>query len=188
MDYINDFIEIKQLTENLWEKKKPDRIYGYQFQQKTKWKKGLSGDEIAAFEDIMGFAFPDILRDYYSIMNGVDKESVNIYGESGVEYKYSKVLYSYPEDINMINELIQFVYDENNINPQTMRGMNVSRIFPIYGHCFMLIDHPEHLILMMHGKNIQYYSKSLVDMFYRELARRGERGKNRGIGYGWIEN
>ncbi|GHV24839.1 hypothetical protein AGMMS4952_01220 [Spirochaetia bacterium] len=104
MHHINSFTEIKLLTENLWDRKKPDKMYGYQFQQKTKWKKGLSDDEIAAFENSM------------------------------------------------------------------------------------LIDHPENPILTMHGKDIQYYSKSLVDMFYQELAQRGEKRKNKGMGCGWIEN
>jgi hypothetical protein len=187
MQYINAFIEIKQLTEELWAGKNLAKIYGYQFQPKTKWKPGLSDGEITAFSKAMGFEFPEILRDYYSVMNGIDKESVNIYGDSGFAYTYSKMLYSYPEDIKLLEDLTQMIYDENYIEKDQMAGKNISRIFPVYTHCFMLIDHPIHPVFSMYGEEIMYYANNLVDMLYRELAKRSELRRFPKIGYGWIE-
>jgi hypothetical protein len=47
MKYINEFKKIKELTENYWNNVKVDKnIYGFQIQQKTKWKNGLSKNEI----------------------------------------------------------------------------------------------------------------------------------------------
>jgi hypothetical protein len=187
MRYIDAFIEIKQLSEELWDKKNLERIYGYQFQPKTKWKDGLSGSEIDAFEKAVGFDFPEILRDYYSVMNGVDKESVNIFRNSGCAYTYSKMLYSYPDDLRLLEDLAQLIYDENYIEKEGIEKKNISRVFPVYAHYFVLIDHPMHPILSMYGQEIFYYSNNLVDTFYRELARRNEYRQFRGMGYGWIE-
>jgi hypothetical protein len=188
MQYVNAFIELKQLTEDLWDKKELEKVYGYQFQPKTKWKDGLSVNELAGFEMAMGWKFPEILRDYYTIINGVDKESVNIYGNSGLSPTCMKMLYGYPEDVNLIRELTEFIYDENYIDTGTMKGQNVSRIFPVYAHWFILIDHPGHPILSMNGEDILYYSDNLLDLFYRDLAQRREWSKNKTSEYGWIDH
>jgi hypothetical protein len=187
MQYINTFTEIKKLTEELWEKKTLAEIYGYQFQPKTKWKPGLSDGEIAAFEKAAGFEFPEILRDYYTVMNGIDKESVNIYGNNGYAYTYSKMLYSYPEDIKLLEDLTQMIYDENYIEKDHIGERNISRIFPVYTHCFLLIDHPAHPILSMYGEEIMYHSNNLADLLYGELAKRNELRRSLETGHGWIE-
>jgi hypothetical protein len=188
MRYIDSFIEIKQLSEALWDKENPERIYGYQFQPKTKWKNGLSDSDISAFEKAVGFDFPEILRDYYSVMNGVDKESVNTFRDSGCAYTYSKMLYSYPEDMRLLENLTQLIYDENYIERDTMNKKNISRIFPVYAHNFILVDHPGHPVLSMYGQEIFYSSNNLVDMLYRELLGRDEWKNFQGMGYGWIES
>jgi hypothetical protein len=187
MDYINTFLEIKQLTEDLWDKKNVDKIYGYQFQPKTKWKDGLSPNQINEFEKAMGFEFPEILKDYYSVMNGVDKENVNAFGDNGYSYAYSTRLYSYPGDIQIIDDLIQWIYDENRVDFNEEEHKNISRIFPVYAHYYILIDHPAHPILSMYGDEIVHISNSLTEFFYKVLAERGEGVKTKIIGYGWID-
>ena len=87
MKYIKDFIRIKKLTENHWGNiELNEMVYGFQTQKGTKWKTGLSEDQIAEFENIMGFEFPEILKDYYTVMNGVDNKQINLFGNSGQEY------------------------------------------------------------------------------------------------------
>jgi hypothetical protein len=108
MKYIKDFIKIKELTENYWDNIELNKkIYGFQIQKGTKWKKGLSENQINEFENTMGFKFPEILRDYYTIMNGVDKRQINIFGSSGCEHLYSQNIYSFPDDIQAIKNLIK---------------------------------------------------------------------------------
>jgi hypothetical protein len=119
-------------------------------------------------------------------MNGVDKESVNIFRDSGCAYTYSKMLYGYPEDLGLMEDLVQSICDENYIERDTMKEKNISRIFPVYGHYFILIDHPLHPVLSMYGQEIFFHSNNLPDMFYRELAGRNGSGRFRGA-YGWIE-
>jgi hypothetical protein len=171
MKYINDFMEIKKLSEKNWGKKSIDKyIYGFQIQKDTKWKKGLSENEINEFQNIIGFEFPEILKDFYTVMNGVDKDQINVYGNSGEAYSYSKKLYSFPDDIQIIKELIQWIYDENGIDKNEMAGKNISRIFPIYGHRFMLIDHEQHPILSMYGNDIILFAYNILDLFNREIG------------------
>jgi hypothetical protein len=55
----------------------------------------------------MEFKFPEIIKDLYSVMNGIDKDRT------------------------------------------AMSRNHISRIFPVYGHCFILIDHPYHPIFSM---------------------------------------
>jgi hypothetical protein len=185
MSYNNSFLELKQLTENIWTNKKLENIYGFQFQPESKWKDGLSKNEIIEFEKIIGFEFPEIIRDYYSVMNGIDKETVNVFGDSGIPYIYTKTLYAYPEDLELINNLTQQIYNENNMDRTAMSYNHISRIFPVYGHCFMLIDHPYHPIFSMNGKEIVYLSNDLADFFYKILAHRGEILKLKLMKYGW---
>jgi hypothetical protein len=135
----------------------------------------------------MGFKFPEILRDYYSVMNGVDKENVNIFGDSGYSYAYSTRLYGYPEDIKTINDLTQWVYDENYIGGDEIKHKNVSRIFPVYAHCFVLIDHPSHPVLSMYGDEIIYFANNLIDFFYKALAQREKGVKISIMEYGWLD-
>jgi hypothetical protein len=116
----------------------------------------------------MGFKFPEVLFDYYTVMNGVDKEQKNLYGGK-YEPEYSKNFYSFPDDINKINKLIQWIYEENKINKKIMENKNISRIFPIHSHRFLLIDHPNNPILSMFGDDIILYANNIADLFYIDL-------------------
>jgi hypothetical protein len=91
MKYLKDFIRLKKCTENYWNNKSiQEEIYGFQIQKGTKWNNGLSEEQIIEFQNIMGFKFPEILKDYYTVMNGVDKNQINVFGNSGKPYSYSK--------------------------------------------------------------------------------------------------
>ena len=171
MKYIEDFVNIKEITENYWNSKSINKkVYGFQIQKGTKWNNGLSEQEIIEFQNIMGFEFPEILKDYYTVMNGVDKEQINVYGDSGEQYSYSKMLYGFPKDIQIMNDLIQWIYDENEINEAEMVNKNISRIFPIYAHRFMLIDTNEHSILSMYGNDIILFANNIIDLFNMEFG------------------
>jgi hypothetical protein len=171
MKYINEFNKIKELTENYWNNIQLDKnIFGFQIQPQTKWKNGLSKNEIMEFENIMGFKFPEILFDYYTVMNGVDKNQKNLYGGK-CDPKYSKELYSFPDDVNKIKNLIQWIYEENKINKNDMESTNISKIFPIYAHRFILIDHPQNPILSMYGDDIIVFANNIIHLFYIDLLK-----------------
>ncbi|MHC6202141.1 hypothetical protein ACYULU_02990 [Breznakiellaceae bacterium SP9] len=145
-------------------------IYGFQIQPQTKWKNGLSRNEIREFENTMGLKFPEILFDYYTVMNGINKDQKNLYGGK-YEPKYSTGLYSFPDDINEIKNLIQWIYEENEINEKDMERKNISRIFPIYAHRFILIDHPQNPILSMYGNDVILFANNILHLFYIDLLK-----------------
>jgi len=188
MKYIVEFTNIKEISEKYWENITiNNKIYGYQIQKGTKWKKGLSINQLEEYQNIMGFEFPEILKDFYTIMNGIDKEQVNIYGNSGYKYSYSKEFYSFPDDIKNIKKIIKLIYNENNINEDEMIKNNISRIFPIFSHRFILIDHKEYPILSMNGKDIILYANNIIDLLYMDLNIKGINVKNVNIKY-WLDN
>lgn len=170
MDYKDDFLRIKEKTESLWANKELDRaIYGFQIEQGTKWRPGLSESELCRFEEEMGFSFPEPLKAFYRVMNGLDHKQVNIYGESGEPYAYSSSFYSYPEGLERVRERINWIYEANGLTAERVKEENIPRIFPVYRHRFMVIDHPGNPILSMYGDDIIIYADSLVDLFYIDL-------------------
>ena len=56
-----DFLaELKRTTEAKWSSLTIDpSIYGFQFQPSTRWMPGLSDEQIAAYEGILGVKLPD---------------------------------------------------------------------------------------------------------------------------------
>ena len=170
MNNKNEFEKIKEETESYWETHKiNNKIYGFQFSKGTKWKPGLSDEEILSFEKEMGFAFPDILKDYYSVMNGTIQKQINVYGQSGEPSAISSQLYSYPENIADIKDKINWIMTDNGVTEELIEKDNISRIFPIHGHRFLLIDHPGNPILSMYGTDIIEWAESIIDLFKIDL-------------------
>ena len=135
-------------------------VYGYQIQPGAKWQEGLTEEALAEFQHEMGYVFPSVLRHYYLTMNGLDAPGVNIYGSSGHSYAYRPIYYSYPDDLEIIKEQIDWILDSNGLSSKDLPS-EASRIFPIMGHRFLLIDDPKHRILSMHGNDIIYWADSL---------------------------
>lgn len=164
------FEKIKMISEQYWATTHPNNeLYGFQIQENTKWKTGLNDTELLAFEKDMGFSFPPSLRNFYKVMNGLNKPGINIYGNSGVKPSFRPIFYSYPEDIDMIKESIKGIYNDNSISEDELVGLGISRIFPIYQHRFMLIDVPGNPILSMHGDDIIYWADDLSKLLANEL-------------------
>ena len=73
-------------------------------------------------------------------MNGLDKPGINIYGSDGTPFRFRPIFYSYPEDLPLIQEMIDWIYEANELSLEKITQDGISRIFPISGHRFMLID------------------------------------------------
>ena len=169
-DSIVFFETIKTLSEQYWLDTVLDKnIYGFQVQKDAKWRQGLSDAEIETFEKAIGFIFPTGLKNYYKTMNGLTKPGINIYGSSGTPHTYRSIFYSYPDDLQLLNEMIDWVYEENNVTRDRIKQDNISNIFPVTGHRFMLIDVPDNPILSMHGNDIVYWSDNLSKLLANDL-------------------
>ena len=179
MKYYKHFQNLKKWTEYLWSNIEIDhKIYGFQVQKETKWNKGLSREELIEFEKNIGFKFPEILLDYYKVMNGTDKDQINVYGNSGEDYSYKKLIYSFPDHVEEIKNLIQGIYYENCIDEIKIEKNDISRIFPIFSHRFMLLDHPQHPILSMFGTDIIIYANNIFDLFRKDFGKKSKTVNN----------
>ncbi len=86
-------IWFKEESEKLFQKLELDKkAYGLQCQKGTRWSTGLSEEMIEECQDELGFKFPEELKWFYKTMNGTNLQGVNVFGESGIEYKYEPIL------------------------------------------------------------------------------------------------
>ncbi len=165
------FEDLKVKSESYWAETELDpNIYGFQIQKNTKWKKGLSEEEIEAFQKVIDIKFQEGLKNFYRVMKGVDRPSINIYGSSGEETRYEQRFYSFPEDVEKITQMLDWIYDANGISKSNLEETEISKIFPIYAHRFVLTDTKENTVLSMYGDDIIFWadniSKSMcVDLF-----------------------
>ena len=169
-DSISFFETIKNESEIFWADISPNKgIYGFQIQQDSKWRQGLSDTKLQEFENSIGFSFPTPLRNFYKTMNGLTKQGINLYGNDGTPPALRSVFYSYPGDIQLIQEQVDWIYEATSVKKEDLENLEVSRIFPVYGHRFMLVDMPGNPILSMYGDDIIYYSESLSKLLANEI-------------------
>lgn len=164
------FAWLKQTSEKYWENIQiNNKIYGFQIQPQTKWKPGLSDIEISKFESEMGFQFPIVLKLFYKNMNGTDKPAIDVYGQSGEKYAYSPIFYSYPDDLPIIKDYINWIYEEFKINEDYIKSNGISHIFPVYSHRFIMIEHEKNPVLSMYGNDVIFYAPSLRHLLYKDI-------------------
>jgi len=169
-DSISFFETIKRESEKFWADTLPSKgTYGFQIQQDSKWRPGLSDTELQEFEKAIGFSFLAPLRNFYKTMNGLTKPCINLYGSSGTPPAIRPGFYSYPDDLQLIKENIDWIYEATSVKKEQLEGFGVSRIFPVFQHRFMMIDVPGNPILSMYGDDIIYYAENLSKLLANEI-------------------
>jgi hypothetical protein len=141
----SDFLaEFKCATEAKWRERPINpHIYGFQFQLGTRWNPGLSDDEIAEYENVLGVWLPYDFRAFLRAMNGTDLPTLNIYGYCGEPPRQWVGVYSYPRDLEIVRRLIENVSNDRNELTATMaeQGFALSAeagLVPIYGHRYLV--------------------------------------------------
>jgi len=103
-------IKFKTATETRWSEKSIDpTLYGFQFQQGTRWNAGLSDEMIHDYENVLKVRFPDDFKALLREMNGTDLATLNVYGSCGEPQRESVGVYSYPRDIERVKKFIERV-------------------------------------------------------------------------------
>jgi hypothetical protein len=74
---ISSFQFIKNESERFWEQVDLEICWGFQIQEGSKWKKGLSELQLEDFQKQLGITFPESLKNYYRTMNGLDKPGID---------------------------------------------------------------------------------------------------------------
>jgi len=163
---IEYFNEIKLLSEKYWSEREinPD-IFGFQIQRQTKWKNGLSENELADFQEELNIEFPEELKNFYRTMNGLDKQGINVFGSNGTEPSFNPIYYSYPQDLKLIRESINWIYESNNAK---IENAKIPRIFPVTRHRFLILD-KNNQVLSMYGDDIIFWSDNISKLIATDI-------------------
>jgi len=161
---------LKKMSEKVWENIEMKRgIFGFHTQKETKWLEGLSEEEIAEYETELGFAFPEIYKFYLRNMNGTDKPAVNTYGDSEA-VAYASDYYSFPRDLEIIKDRINWIYDEFLVDEEEVKRQNISHIIPIVSHRFLIADNcVENPVLSMYGRDVAVYAPNLQKFLIADI-------------------
>lgn len=169
-DKLEFFETVKSLSNIYWADTGINKeIYGFQIQKGSKWRDGLTDNEIINFENELGYKFPDGLRNFYKTMNGLDKTGINIFGNSGHEFSYGPIYYSYPDDLQIIKDNIEWIYEAKNVTTDKLIQDGISRIFPVCGHRFILVDDPKQRVLSMYGNDIIAWSDNISKLIATDI-------------------
>ena len=170
------FAWLKKTSEQYWEVTELNRtIYGFQIQKGTKWLPGLSEPDITEYERSMGFAFPEVYKQFLKCMNGTDKSTINIYGESGEPYRYEVGFFSYPRDLEKVKAQIDWIREAFKITSEGIEQRHIPHIMPILGHRFLVMDRCEgNPVLSMYEDDVILYASSLPQLLVTEIFQEGD--------------
>jgi hypothetical protein len=164
---IESFTRIKQQSDKLWEKIELEECWGFQIQEGSKLKKGLSEQELLDFESQLGFQFPDPLKNYLKTMNGLDRPGINNTGNEK-DTEYGPTFYSYPEDVERIKGQIEWILEDNKVSESDLSSGKAPYIFPYLGHRFLICDKNQN-VLSMHGNDIIYWAANLSQGIAKDI-------------------
>ena len=140
--------EFKTKTEAKWaaEDVANPAVYGFQFQQGTKWNPGLSPDEIKEYEDAVDARFPNDFRSMLRHINGTDLPNLNVYGNSGEPHTTAFTLYAFRRDLHIVKERIAAIGDDRDeiaevlLEYEEFTLASDAVLLPIYGHRYLVCD------------------------------------------------
>lgn len=163
------FEKLKELSENKWESIELTECWGFQIQKKSKWNNGLTEEQLNDFENQIGFKFSQSLRNFYRTMNGLNKPGINISGDLNNEKPtFRSVFYSYPKDLDLIKEQINWILESNQLSEQELINGEAPFIFPFFGHRFLILDSNEQ-VLSMYGDDIIPWADNLSKAIYKDV-------------------
>jgi SMI1/KNR4 family protein SUKH-1 len=174
----SDFlIEFKRVTELNWKSCAIDpQIYGFQFQAGTKWNPGLSENSIEAYESDLCISFPHDFKAFLRTMNGTDLPTLNIYGSSGELPQESAGVYSYPRDLEIVQQRIVAIHENRNEIRKILAEQGLplpvdSALVPIFSHRYVMCESNLHrsVVLSIHGTDAIVYGKSLQEYLEKEF-------------------
>jgi hypothetical protein len=107
--------------------------------------RGLSDQDIEQYEGALGISFTGELRTLLKFMNGTDLVTLNVYGSSGESERLSVGVYSFPDDLEAVQDRITYVKTEIDQKVLTatlaQEGFNLSQsanLVPIYAHRYVV--------------------------------------------------
>jgi hypothetical protein len=174
------FLErFKQATEAKWRVESINpTMYGFQFQQDTRWNAGLSNEQIADYESALKARFPHDFRAFLRKMNGTDLPTLNVYGSCGEPHCQSVGVYSYPRDIELVKRRIEDISGSraeiaSDLLEQGFHLPPEAMLVPVFAHryivCSSNLDDSVVLSIVVHDTDAIVYANSLREYLDKEF-------------------
>lgn len=184
----SDFlVEFKRVTEAQWRDRPINpHLYGFQFQQGTRWNPGLSEEKIAEYEKLLRMQFPYDFRTFLRAMNGTDLPTLNIYGYRPEPPHTAAGVYSYPRDIELVKWLAEGVLEDRDVLTATLAAEEFDLttavgLLPVYEHRYLVCtpDLESSVVLSVHSdQDAIVYGASLQQYLQREFVLEFRRGND----------
>mgnify|MGYP001181010998 CR=1 FL=1 len=170
LDFLNAFVTS---TESNWENVVINpKIFGFQFQKGTHWRKGLTDLEISKFENDLGVSFPNEYKFLLRNINGTDLPTMNINGAWGNSVEYSIGVYSYPDDINTIRKAKSFL--DVHSEEWGFDTQENDYFIPFYSHRYIQVRNEEiQRVVSVYGNDGIEYGKDMRSYLEKEFIRFG---------------
>ena len=91
-------------------------------------------------------------------MDLTNLELIIMGGEGEIEF--GATFYSYPDDLDKMKSLIEWIMQNNNVTDDIVNTQNVPSIIPCLGHRFLILD-TEETVLSMFGNDIIIWAENL---------------------------
>jgi hypothetical protein len=170
---------LKQATEAEWRVKSINpTIYGFQFQQSTRWKSGLSNEQVADYERALRVLFPQDFKAFLRETNGTDLPTLNVYGYCGEPHRQSVGVYSYPRDIELVKQRIEHISSSraeiaSDLAEQGFELPPEANLVPVFAHryvvCSTNLDSSVVLSIVVHDTDAIVYGNSLREYLEKEF-------------------
>ena len=169
--------DFKNQTELKWQTSITNMgLLGYQIQPETKWNKGLSDLEILSFEQTLGFNLPVDYKEMLKVVNGFDRECIDVHGNDGRAYSYYRNCYEYPDDLNFTKWLLEDVIENRQSVDDALSevGFNPAEVIgfiPIYGHRAITAFHNPKIspVISIVGSDVIIYNLDLINYVKNEF-------------------
>lgn len=155
-------------------------VWGFRIQHDTRWIAGLSDDKINEYERTLGLRFPNDFRAFLRFVNGTDLPTLNVYGSSGEPERESVGVYSYPRDLEFVQDRIENLRDNRDEIATDLRSQGFelpaeAGFVPIYSHRYLVCasDPGSSVVLSVvtHSVDAIVYGNSLREYLEREFLR-----------------
>jgi hypothetical protein len=171
--------EFRGATEGTWGQRSINpTISGFQFQPGTRWNPGLSDEEVAQYETVLGVRLPHDFRAFLGAMNGTDLPTVNVYASTGEPRRKSVGVYSYPRDLEIVKLRIEDVRESRDEIAADLREQGYdlrpeAALVPIYLHRYVVctsdLDRSVVLSIVVQATDAIVYGNSLREYLEREF-------------------
>jgi hypothetical protein len=81
------------------------------------------------------------------------------------EIEFGATFYSYPDDLDKMKSLIEWIMQNNNVTDDIVNTQNVPSIIPCLGHRFLILD-TEETVLSMFGNDIIIRKRYFFNTLY----------------------